>query len=279
MDMKIDGPKTAEGSAEFKLGPTASDGSMGMTTKPKEAAADFNINSGNGTDRADKSIEVTSKVTPKSMWLAGIAAAALAAAVWLPFAGNRDDVLTDKDNQIRAETMQSIIAAGGIAPETMSKADALIAVSDLKPASTQYAASHPQLNTTIGQPATQQMLTTVTPAQTHEFAGYADPKVKENLAQQIESGQVRIVTFSLFDDLVEDGDVVQVSGYGFSYIVPLYNNPTWVQVPVPMHGPGSVTITGIRDGGGGITLGVGVPGATLPIPALYPGKSLTLPIQ
>jgi hypothetical protein len=279
MDMKINGPKLTESRTEFKMEPTVSEASMRMSAKPKEAATDFNINSANGTDRANKSMEVTSKVTPKSMLLAGLAAAALAAAVWLPFAGDRGDALTDKENQIRAETMQSIIAAGGIAPETMNKVDALGALSALTPVSTQYAASQPQTNTTAAQAATQQQQATITPSQTQDFAGYVDPQVKENLTQQIESDQVRMVTFSLFDDRAQDGDIVTVHGYGFAYTVPLYHTPTWVQVPVPMKGPGSVTITGTYDGGGGITLGVGVPGATLPVPALYPGQSLTLPIQ
>lgn len=279
MDMKIDGPTTAEGSAEFKLEPTASEGSMEMTAKPKEAKSEFNINSDNGSDGADKSMELTSKVTPKSMLLAGLAAAALAAAVWFPFAGDRGDVLTDKDNQIRAETMQNIIAAGGIAPEMMNKVDALGAVSSLTSVSAQYTTSQPQTNTTAAQAANQQLMATVTPTQTQDFAGYVDPQVKENLTQQIEDGQVRMVAFSLFDDRAQDGDVVTVHGYGFAYTVPLYHTPTWVQIPVPMNGPGSVTITGTYDGGGGITLGVGVPGTTLPIPALYPGQSLTLPVQ
>lgn len=261
MDMKIEGPKLGSPGTNFTLEQSPNEPRGEMQEETADPKAGFDI--GSDTAANEPKSEAVSGISSKTLLLSGLAAVALAAASFFPFAADEEDIVSKADNQARIEATNTLIAAGGISSNTLNKTDAVKAVSALTSVAGQTTSATAQ----------------VTPPQAQDLQGYADPQVKENLTQQIEDGQVRVVAFSLFDDKAQDGDVVQVSGYGFAYTVPLYHTPTWIQVPVPMNGPGQVTITGTYDGGGGITLGVGVPGAALPIRALYPGESLTLPVQ
>ncbi|TPQ29805.1 hypothetical protein [Methylomonas koyamae] len=86
---------------------------------------------------------------------------------------------------------------------------------------------------------------------------------------------LRLVWVTLWDFAAADGDVVNVASAGYQSDVVLQKKPT--RIAVPLDGTKSVKITGVHDGGGGITLGVESGGNPLALPLLKPGVSLVLP--
>jgi len=89
-----------------------------------------------------------------------------------------------------------------------------------------------------------------------EDTGVKVPELDNQLAEEIESGNLRLYTLQLFDSADEDGDIVEifVNGTLFS-TVPLLHTPTSVVVPLPASGPGQVQLRAAVDGGGGVTVG------------------------
>ncbi len=97
------------------------------------------------------------------------------------------------------------------------------------------------------------------------------------LAADASAGRVRLVWLSLYDSDVEDGDVAEIRSGGFSRAVRLTKAPVAIAVPV---GPdNTITVAGLVDGGGGgVTVGLVLPGGPLPLPPLSVGQTLRLPI-
>ncbi len=94
-----------------------------------------------------------------------------------------------------------------------------------------------------------------------------------SLERDVQAGAAGLAFLSLRDDYAEDGDVVTVQAGGYMATVSLLNAPTRLPIPVPPGGT-MVTITGVHDGGGGIT--VEVQGAK--IPPLRIGQTVTVPV-
>ena len=99
---------------------------------------------------------------------------------------------------------------------------------------------------------------------------------REQLAKDVEAGRLRLVWLSLYDTDAEDGDVVTIGSAGFLYTLGLAKAPAAVAVPVAIGGP--VTLTGTRDGGGGVTVGVVGPQGPLPVPPLSVGQTISLAV-
>lgn len=97
------------------------------------------------------------------------------------------------------------------------------------------------------------------------------------LAADAKAGRVRVVLLSVYDSDVEDGDVVEIRGSGFSQIVRLTKAPVAVAVPV---GPdNTISLAGLVDGGGGgVTVGLILPSGPFPLPPLSVGQVLRLPV-
>ena len=91
-----------------------------------------------------------------------------------------------------------------------------------------------------------------------------------------QSGQDSIELF-VWDDYAQDGDVVTVVSGNAQQTVSLLNAGTTVILPRPA--TGTVTIVGVHDGGGGITLGIRGSGNPLFTPVMQPGEQLTLRIR
>ncbi|MFK8018016.1 MAG: hypothetical protein AB8G17_21550 [Gammaproteobacteria bacterium] len=81
----------------------------------------------------------------------------------------------------------------------------------------------------------------------------------------------------VWDNFAEDGDVVQVTANGITQEVPILNTPTRVLVPYPE--TGFVQITGVIDGGGGITAAATGPSGEVRFPPLAVGQSIQLPVR
>lgn len=108
-------------------------------------------------------------------------------------------------------------------------------------------------------------------------AGGMPPDDAGTLAADAAAGRVRVVSLSVFDSDVEDGDVAEIRSGGFSQTVRLTKAP--VTLAVPVGADGVISVTGLADGGGGgVTVGLALPGGPLPLPPLSVGQTLHLPV-
>lgn len=74
------------------------------------------------------------------------------------------------------------------------------------------------------------------------------------LAAALVDGRQELFQIELFDCCDEDGDIVEVMVNGTSFAtVPIMNSGTMVSIPL-QSGSNTVTIRGVKDGGGGVTL-------------------------
>ena len=85
----------------------------------------------------------------------------------------------------------------------------------------------------------------------------------------------RLVWIDLWDFAAQDGDIVNVSSAGYSVQVNLLNAPS--RIAIPVDASRIVKLTGLVDGGGGITLGVNAASAQQLI--IEPGGSFMLPVS
>jgi hypothetical protein len=110
-------------------------------------------------------------------------------------------------------------------------------------------------------------LVSLPPTSPSPSSGLAPPQPK----------RLGLVELVLWDTDAPDGDVVQVASAGYSREVLLAKTPTVIYVPGT--GAGTIKITGVRDGGGGITLGVKGESVSLLMPIMSVGQTLALPVQ
>ena len=99
------------------------------------------------------------------------------------------------------------------------------------------------------------------------------PEQEKLLRQDVEDGKTKLVWFTIWDDQVEDGDQVQVSSGGYSVDLNLYSQPARLGMVL---GADGLTITGIGDGGGGITMGIQETGSVAYTPVLALGQSFKI---
>jgi hypothetical protein len=91
------------------------------------------------------------------------------------------------------------------------------------------------------------------------------------------SGSLRLCWLTLWDNFSEDGDVVRVTAGGYSRALQIWNMPITIAFPLPLGTP--VQLTGVRDGGGGITVAIATANGEFPVPPLLPGQTVTLPVR
>ena len=87
---------------------------------------------------------------------------------------------------------------------------------------------------------------------------------------------IKLVELTLWDTHAPDGDVVVVASAGYSREVVLSKQAETIVVPVAAMG--GISVTGVRDGGGGITLGIRGAQQPLLMPILSEGQSIVLPV-
>ena len=74
------------------------------------------------------------------------------------------------------------------------------------------------------------------------------------LAAALSDGRQELFQIELFDCCDEDGDIVEVIVNGTSFAtVPIMHGGTMLSIPL-QSGSNTVTIRGVKDGGGGVTL-------------------------
>jgi hypothetical protein len=87
--------------------------------------------------------------------------------------------------------------------------------------------------------------------------------------------RLRLVSITLWDTDVEDGDVVRVDSEGYSRTLVLTRRGTTIAVPLSANG--AIRVTGINDGdGGGITVGLASGAAKVVFPIMSVGQTLQL---
>lgn len=97
---------------------------------------------------------------------------------------------------------------------------------------------------------------------------------RQALARDLVNGRTKLAWVTLWDDLEEDGDVVELSGAGFTRAVALTHVPQ--RFAIPLGNDGQFTVKGVRDGGGGITVSAEADGQPLPLPLMNPGEAVTV---
>ena len=106
-----------------------------------------------------------------------------------------------------------------------------------------------------------------------------DAPVAQPIVEDAEQGLTEIVYLTVFDNLEQDGDVVRIANGLIDVTVPIWHAESTIPVPVSSSHP-TVTLHALKDGGGGVTVGVKAADGTLvPIPPLPPGASVTLPVR
>lgn len=106
--------------------------------------------------------------------------------------------------------------------------------------------------------------------------GVPEQRLQE-VQQQVERGTMELVTFVLWDNAAEDGDVVELQTPELTVRVPLLH--ARATIPLVRPAGGVVNIRGVQDGGGGITLGIVANGAPVLLPPLSPGQVLGIPVR
>jgi hypothetical protein len=100
---------------------------------------------------------------------------------------------------------------------------------------------------------------------------------REELKEQVDSGQVRLAWLSLWDTHAQDGDILRFeSSSSFPIEVMALNSKTTIAIPYPADG--NVVVTGVKDGGGGITIALESGSAQIAWPTMQPGDNLDLPV-
>ena len=80
----------------------------------------------------------------------------------------------------------------------------------------------------------------------------------------------------VWDNVDQDNDVISVSSGGLSTTLTLRSVPQTVILPYPKGG--SLAVSGVQDGGGGITVGLELSTGPLPLPPLRVGEVRVLPL-
>ena len=168
-------------------------------------------------------------------------AVALAVAGVLAFSGaggGGDDVSQEETNQ-RQAAYEGLVAAGGMPLQLVSAAEVDQAIAD--------------------------MPESVSEAQ------------REELRQDVNQGRVRLAWVTVWDTMAEDGDVLRFeSSASIPIEVMAMNAKTTFAIPYPVDG--KVLVTGVRDGGGGITIALESGAAQINWPTMRPGDTLNLPV-
>lgn len=105
---------------------------------------------------------------------------------------------------------------------------------------------------------------------------YLDHDTLEKLTPQLQSGEYKLGSITLWDNFDQDGDVVTIQTAGTEITVPIYHNPQTILIPYRPGDP--LLIHGTRDGGGGITAAVATTSGEVPLPPMAVGQVIELPM-
>lgn len=102
-------------------------------------------------------------------------------------------------------------------------------------------------------------------------------ETREAMRSQIDQGNLQLAWVTLWDTHAEDGDILRFeSSTSIPIEVMALNAPTTFAIPYPADG--QVLVTGVKDGGGGITIALESGATSIAWPTMAPGDTLRLPI-
>lgn len=96
------------------------------------------------------------------------------------------------------------------------------------------------------------------------------------IAAAVDSGKLQLGRLTLWDWADGDGDVVTVTSAGYLQRIQLSKTPLTLVIPFTQ--PGELTLMGLIDGGGGITVATNYGGQALKLKAIAPGETIALTI-
>ena len=100
---------------------------------------------------------------------------------------------------------------------------------------------------------------------------------KEALRTDVEQARAQLVWLTLWDTHAEDGDFVLVASGGSRQTVPILHARTRIALPAPPSGV--VNVTGVKDGGGGITIGILSGSSPVRVPFMQEGQTIGIPVS
>lgn len=106
---------------------------------------------------------------------------------------------------------------------------------------------------------------------------YLEPELKQQLLTEMDKGERELAVITLWDNFDQDGDVVSIQSAGVTLTVPLAHAPT--KIFLPYRRGASLSITGVRDGGGGITAALETTAGAVPLPVLPVGQTIVVPLM
>lgn len=101
-------------------------------------------------------------------------------------------------------------------------------------------------------------------------------KDQKEIQTDIANGQTRLIWVTLWDTVAEDDDVVEIESGGFHLNILLKNAIQRIAVPEPPSG--TLNLSGVRDGGGGITVGMLSGTSPVNLPLMEVGQALGVPV-
>lgn len=170
-----------------------------------------------------------------------VVAVALGAALYFGFGGGGAavDQVTEADAQSRIAAHQALVSGAGLPLTYVAPEDIDQAIADMPPSVT-----------------TEQ---------------------REQLRTEINQGRTKLAWLSLWDTHAEDGDVLRFeSSTSFPIEITALNAKTTIAIPYPADG--NVVVTGVHDGGGGITIALESGATKIAWPTMAPGDKLDLPV-
>jgi hypothetical protein len=99
---------------------------------------------------------------------------------------------------------------------------------------------------------------------------------QQMLGVSVNTAPASMAWVDLWDFAQEDGDVVRLASAGFETEVRLQKAHS--RIAIPVDASYKLTITGIHDGGGGITLGIATQASPVSLPVLAPGQMINVPL-
>lgn len=103
------------------------------------------------------------------------------------------------------------------------------------------------------------------------------PAEKQKLLDDARQQRIQLATITLWDSFEEDGDIVSIKSAGFETTLQLTKAP--VILTLPYQAGGTLTIGGLRDGGGGITAAIRWAGGEIVIPPFAEGATISIPVM
>ena len=109
--------------------------------------------------------------------------------------------------------------------------------------------------------------------------GAAEIASPQQTSRSGEEGGKRIALawITVWDTDATDQDMIRLDSEGYSYTVTLSKSPATVAVPIPYGDV--INITGLRDGGGGITVGVMSGTHRVLLPLMSEGQVIGIPVN